>query len=74
MYKKNLIKLRKALPKGYAEIIGKKTGFSAASVYKTLSGEIVNTVILDAAIEIAVALQRQNKERIEQIESLKNYL
>ncbi len=67
MTKAELKKIKGRLPRGYLKLIAERTGKSESSVYKTLSGLMHNTTILEEAISMA-------KEHTEHINKLKKQI
>lgn len=73
----DLKKLRDSLPSNYAELLetklekklGKEKGLSKSTIYSVMNGVRHNSVIIDAAIELA----RETKEKLEsQKEAIEN--
>lgn len=72
MTEKDFDKLRAKLPKGYAEILHQRTGFTESAIYKTLVGSFKNPnpVIIQSAIELAQETANKNNDLVNQINSL----
>lgn len=65
----DLKKLRDSLPSNYAELLENKTEFSKSTIYSVMNGVRNNSVIIDAAIDLA----RDTKEKLEsQKEAIEN--
>jgi hypothetical protein len=52
MTPKQLHKIRKALPKGYRQILSKKTGFSLKTIDAVLAGKRFNQSVVNMAIDL----------------------
>lgn len=65
MNKEELQKIKKWLPRGYAKRISLETGISFVTIYDTINGKARNQTVLDAAIAIA----KEEKERVENIQN-----
>jgi hypothetical protein len=70
MTKKDLDRLRKKLPRGYAKILSEKTGKHTSAIYQALTGKINSPEIIEAAIELAKENQQKNADLKRQIDSL----
>lgn len=55
MTKKELIKLRKLMPKGYRKTLAEKFGISGSYITQIFRGEKTRPDVIDEAIEIAAA-------------------
>lgn len=70
MSKKELAKLRRALPRGYAKTLAETTGFDPVYVYRVINGDRKNEDIITAAIQLAEENRRKEAERKERIRQL----
>lgn len=64
MNKEELQKIKKWLPRGYAKRIYLETGISFVTIYETMNGKSRNKAVLDAAVAIA----KEEKERVENMQ------
>lgn len=65
MKKEELQKIKEWLPRGYAKRIFLETGISFMTIYATINGKTNNKTVLDLAIAIA----KEEKERMEKTKS-----
>ena len=65
MNKEKKKKIKKWLPRGYAKRIYLETGISFVTIYETMNGKARNKTVLDAAVAIA----KEEKERVENIQN-----
>lgn len=65
-----LRKLKSKLPRNYRKELAKRTGLSESAVYRTLKGDLNNTSIIEAAIQLAKENKDRNNTQIDQINSL----
>lgn len=70
MKKEDLDKLRKWLPRGYAQMIAKCTNVSRVTVYNVSSGRFKNDVVMDALITLALENKKKEEEQKMKILSL----
>ena len=64
MKNEDLEKIKKWLPRGYAKRINLETGISFVAIYATMNGNSKNKAVLDAAVAIA----KEEKERVENMQ------
>lgn len=65
MKNEDLEKIKKWLPRGYAKRIYLETGISFVTIYATMNGKSKNKAVLDAAVAIA----KEEKERVENMQN-----
>lgn len=71
MTTKELDKLKNKLPRGYRTILWKRLDkYSISTIDSVLRGDFNNSIILDAAIQLAEEHQNELKIRSEKINSL----
>ena len=66
----DLEKLRNSLPKGWKSTLSKTTEFSEVYVWQVLNGERNNSIIIDAAIDLAQQWKKSEELRKTSITNL----
>ena len=65
-----LLQIRKVLPKGYRQILSKRTGYSTTYIDHVLSGRRFNQSIVDSAVSLLeehIATQEEKSKRIHDV-------